>query len=1337
MKKITSFLTLVMFCCISAVAQYSPGDVIGTEKPVKTKIKIGTAQAEMVPNKWYFLHSPLEIGSSATEFVMPGDPIPYAGGLMYEDDWGSLVTSTVSEIDALSSEEGVLSDTWFSYMVRFVPVSGSEGVYNVELGNGKWVYKNPFQGTTTKVSSAGQFNFYLVKNADGQPNTAGRFAWSQNYMSQYIITYGAGDYWGLYCDGNGEVTAENAGNSDLSLGDEGIRGDMLWQLYDIVVAGNADPYAEVFNILVEKFVEIDCLEDLMFADNLANGVNVGTAPGNYRPEYVNAFLAYHNEVELLLDASEQSMDLVKEKFPTAESLEAYTKLYIESYEALIANKVPLALPNIAPGYYTINSMHTWYNTVKDTVYYTQEEADAYNAEQNFVDGEEGFVKEGDIKKVSDVYVPAPIRSLCSLEQNGDSYLGWAQLDSVAEFLWKVEAVEGKPTQYRLINMYQGKVFNGITTYSNAKLVEPTDTNTTVFDFKATTVAPVTEKEVTAVNIRARKHKESGYNYIMISNTNEQRGLVMGWEGSSNAAQWYLEPVDAATADLWLNGPEAQLKKMIEFGDSIKNAFPAQLAIAKDLVKPANVASTTTFSSPYHCPMEGSIAGLFDGNASSFWHANWQNGNGWGYNTTTGTNYFVVNDVTEAINGNLYVEVTRRNAQNDHLTELTVYGTNDAYDAAADKANVLAAGDELYQWTELGVLQLPYGSSTETIKSNAIEFEGKYKYYKFVATATTTDRGYFHMAEFKLYPAKETKLYPTTQYDVRKVEADALQAAVDTWTAAAFNYKNLELLNDENFTATYSALVAAAEAWSAVFVDPAALRNAIANAPSSEYFVVGNNPGQWKEGSATPAAIVAEAEAYNAAGAYTQAQSQAWIDAISEAVANVYDIANPIETDKWYRIKFPTEEMFDTYGWSKAYAQATTGTIASPYSSPALFGKKLALGTCFVTSTTHVNKWGDSYIVNEYVVEPVDDIFEGDGIYFLSGDEEFEDGEDLFRFIKATDSTFMIQNKATGLFIRSGYPTSFSAVPSLFQQFAIGAGANVLYARNVLGNADSGYGYLYALGTDNSLTTWISTSLGSNAMFMIEEAMDVTEEPETSYTAKLWPGKVNTYTMPVDINVVEGATAYDATLVVGETDTTVVLKSFEAGETIAHGTPFVLIADIDGDYITPSAMLEALKEEKKAELNVTSLNDSIVNELKQIVEWSYIYVTLEHGTELDAEVHNAGGLTGVIEGFTAKAGKAVVAKENGFAHTEADTYVDSYTAYIASDFDASSSDVKGSIQISFGEGESTGINEVLNKVSKNGYIYNAAGQVVAKGNINAINNLPAGVYVVNGVKVTKK
>jgi hypothetical protein len=789
--------------------------------------------------------------------------------------------------------------------------------------------------------------------------------------------------------------------------------------------------------------------------------------------------------------------------------------------------------------------------------------------------------------------------------------------------------------------------------------------------------------------------------------------------------------------MWINGPAAQLKKMIEQGDSICNAFPAQLAIAKDLIAPANVASASTFSSPYHCPAEGSIAGLFDDKASTFWHSNWTGeGYGYAYSTTTGTNYFVVNDADSALNGNLFVQVTRRNAQNDHVTELTVYGTNDAYNASADKNNVIANGEELYQWTELGVLSLPFGSATETIKSNAIEFEGQYKYYKFVATATTTNRGYFHMAEFKLFPATETKLYPTTQYDVRKAEADALQAAIDTWTSAAFNFENVELLNSEAFTSAYSNLLSAAEAWNAVFVDPTALRNAIANAPGNELFVSGNNPGQWKEGVATPAVVVAQAEAYNASGAYTPEQSQSWIDAINNAVDNVYNLANPVETGKWYRIKFPTEQMFDTYGWAKYYAQATTGSMTNPYTSPELFGKKLATGTSVAIANKLTNKWGDSYVVTEYLVEPVDETIEGDGLFFFSSDKEFENGEDLFRFIQVTDSTFMLQNKANGLFVRADYPSFFSAAPSLFQQRAIGAGANVLYGRNVLGNTDS-YGYLYALGTDNSLITWSSNTLGTNSMFMIEEVEDVTEEPATAYTVKMWPGYIHTYTMPVDVKVVEGAIAYDATLQLNENDTTVVLKSLPADETIAHGTPFVLIANSDNDYATPAAMLDALKEEKKAELGVTTLTDSIVQALEEEVQLAYMYVSMEHGTSVSAEVHEQQGLTGVMEGFTAKAGKAVVAKENGFAHTKQDTYIAGYSAYIATDFDATGTDVQGTINIQIGDEGETGINEVLNKVAKYGNFYNATGQLEGKGNINTINNLPAGIYVVNGVKVTKK
>jgi hypothetical protein len=180
---------------------------------------------------------------------------------------------------------------------------------------------------------------------------------------------------------------------------------------------------------------------------------------------------------------------------------------------------------------------------------------------------------------------------------------------------------------------------------------------------------------------------------------------------------------------------------------------------------------------------------------------------------------------------------------------------------------------------------------------------------------------------------------------------------------------------------------------------------------------------------------------------------------------------------------------------------------------------------------------------------------------------------------------------------------------------------------------------------------------------------------------------------------------------------------------------VLIADNDGDYITANEMLEALKAEKMEELGVTSLTDSIVDLLKYEVELAHMYVKMEHGTAIDSEIHSMQGLTGVMEGFTAKAGKAVIAKENAFAIIASDTNIDAYTAYFATDFDATEAEKHGTISIKISD--NTGINNVLNKVAKNGNIYNAAGQLISKGNINTINNLPAGIYIVNGVKVTKK
>ena len=399
-----------------------------------------------------------------------------------------------------------------------------------------------------------------------------------------------------------------------------------------------------------------------------------------------------------------------------------------------------------------------------------------------------------------------------------------------------------------------------------------------------------------------------------------------------------------------------------------------------------------------------------------------------------------------------------------------------------------------------------------------------------------------MGEFQLYPATISKRYETVQYDVRKAEADAAAAAVDAWVAAAYPNDSVELYTDEAFNANYNALLAAYNAWDAVYVNPGALRTSLYNAPANELFVVGNNPGQWAEGVATPASVVAAAEAYDATGKYTDAESEAHIKAIEDILAVVYDQANPVEEGKWYRIKFPTEEMYETYGWDKTGAQATISHDIT--ASPEVFGKVLAAGASVKSYVAYQNEDGTEGEVLTYAVEEAEEMFEGQDLMFF--EDELGNDAELFRFIAVSDSTFMIQNKATGLYIRATYPARLSAIPSVYEHIAIGAGANLLRAYNVVGGEDNGYNYLHVERSTNRLTTWDSQNLGSNSMLLIEEVEEVTDVPANNYVQKLWPGKLNAYAMPVDVTVGKGATAYGAQLNVTEEDTTVVLAGLMAG-----------------------------------------------------------------------------------------------------------------------------------------------------------------------------------------------
>lgn len=1344
MKKITSFLMMMVLCCIGAYAQ-------GATEYADKIIKIGTQQTEMVPGQWYFLHTPRNPNASVTaeDYAIDGI-IQSKGGLVYDNETAVHLTAT-SVIDELCAEEGVSSNAYLKMMVRFVEVEGETGAYNIQFGNGKWFAASPASATCSNnqyiAGEAGKYNFYLPA-IDGTPNSVGRFAWNKYNMADRIDNNGAGN--GVVFWASGEVTQESEGWTT----EGAIAGNKIWEIFSIEILGEADKYQEAFDALIEDYTTITGYQEGAFIDNLQAGQNVGTEPGNYRPEDVNAFLEVHNKIDDLMYTMEtDGIEAIQALYPTVEDVEKLNEDYVGAYNHMIENKVPRAMAGIQPGYYTFNSCLFWYTTKNDTTFYTAEEAENANAESGLVEDDPGYITAGDVKEVTSTQVAAPIKSLYSKHDDGTNadWLAWGNQQPKAEFLWKVETVEGKPTEYRMINVANGKTHISIGQSNNSKLAL-NDTATVCFDWRsneeAVKYADAEGNEVNdtvvSFNIRSSQQAEGGYNYLHCGGHSGGAGTgawIVGWS-DGGATRWYMTPIDEATVENWINGPEAQLRKKIEKGDSIAAAFPAQLEIAKDIETTiyetdSVVVTADQFYSQYTTEDAQTIPDgqtvydfMLDGKQSTYWHSKWENG------AVNAKVHYLQIHATETMDGLYAVKLQRRPVSGDHITELIAVG----FEEEPTDETVFADGKEL------GTLKLPLTSNSETVITNTFDATGM-NYVRFYSNSTAAaasgggaGRGYWHASAFNVFKASAAPRYETTQYDVRKAEADALAAAVAVWNEKGFAADSLELIEDPTFAAAYEALVAAYEAWNKVYVDPTELRNVIASAPDKNLFVYGKNPGQWPEtrsASNTPEeylAVLAEANAYNAAGAYTPAESEAKVNALHGAIDGVFASANKVETGKWYRFSFPTEEMFDNYGWNKDGIKAAVNAHEIE-TAPALFGKTIAVGKGLTTYATYENaETGNVDTVAVRSVEATEEWFEGDNLCFFE-DADFSEGEDLFQFIQATDSSYMIQNKATGLFIRAGHPMTLSAVPSYFKaNQAIGAGGNLIAYTDVLGKTDGAHVYMHAELASNYLTKWETNTVGSKSMIMIEEVEAVAEAPATEYTAKMWPGKVYTYTYPVDVTVTEGATAYGAELVVAEEDTTIVLKAIEA-EVISAGTPFILIADLEGEYITTADRLKQIASEILADKGQYGLNEK--QDANTKLNDEHVLVSMNHGMEVDTVVTELLSLRGTLKSATVEAGKGIVASENGFKHTLVNTNVGAYGAWIASDFDPESADVLSGLVINIEGSIDTGISEVLDKVAKSGNIYNAAGQLVGKGNINTVNSLPAGVYIVNGVKVTKK
>ncbi len=683
-----------------------------------------------------------------------------------------------------------------------------------------------------------------------------------------------------------------------------------------------------------------------------------------------------------------------------------------------------------------------------------------------------------------------------------------------------------------------------------------------------------------------------------------------------------------------------------------------------------ITDASQFYSPYTETSEGSYDALLDGEQSlnSFWHSSWSDGS-----VDPGIHYLQVDLIDPTDLEYVAYTFARRAADNDHVTEMTVYGASENND------NLAKADCEL-----LATVSMPFSSNTEVITSSLIPVKG-YQYLRFYAEATSgsdssaDNRGYWHCSEFQLYKAVDNTS-ETTQAKVMGEIFTNLEAAIAT----------AEAEGDEISVETYTTLKEAYDAFIEKFVDPDTLRTAISEAEGITTGIsVGTNPGQWSDASVASSlsSLIATATAYDAAGDYSKEQSAQYVSEIEAAQATVLDAAIQVEEGKWYNFRFASEELYDNNGWDK------TGASDSDELLPSLFGKLVAVAESDAYTDTDGNE------VYEIVAGDIEEVAAGHGLYLIDEmnlDDGSEDASAQFRFISVGDTAYIIQNRATGLFLEAAGTSgsvALSIQPTLWTNSAMGYGKNITRGVSILGEDHS---TLHSQLDGSNLVTWENTDVSSNTGFLIEEVEAVASDYDgTEFNFALVPGNYVAMCYPVSVTGVD-CTLYG--VVVEGTD--IILQVLE-NNTAAAAQPFIVIAAIN--------------------------EDSIYN--ASAAETNYAF---QHGYELNVTAGTSGKMIGTFEGTTAAAG-SVITSNNGLAIASSETDIDANSAYI----NAQIEDVESALNVTVTEDIYNAIKTAVVNATKTGDIYSIDGTKVGTGNLSTVKSLKKGLYIVNGTKVLVK
>lgn len=1133
-------------------------------------------------------------------------------------------------------EAGAYTSTMGAALVRFFK-DEETGTYKIMFGTGRYISElenetNDSQNLTADIEDYAANLFVYVTETDGVVNE-GCFA--LNFVNS------AGEY-GLMVDTNG-MSGNSTGVVTWHLGkNTQATGNNIWSLYEVEVEDADDldvAYAELGAILNEYGEKQGTFTGKTSTDN---------TPGTYSEELVAAFTAAMNDAF--------GMQIDYESY-TAEELRAAGQAVIEAYNAAIATYADTKWNALEPGYYFIASHKMFTQTI------TPETPEVGEGEEQ--------------PEPAEPYTIVMNKYMYSDSQPDGIQAKWgtiAEDETKAIYLWKVE----KKDDYK----YLVKNVGTDAGFCQALPAMSVESDSLIqFDYAQKKAAAEGSEESDTIFFNLRHVAEAGNTGNSFHANNHASGAgtggtVIKWNGGAEASQWAMIPVSEADAQAMIDA-YAATKGDVELQNKVRKMIAdakPKMEIALDHV--GLITSVDQLSSPYtetpgNEPGSG-LEMLLDGDKNgTYWHSMWA---GSLNNVETGHYLQVMlnsTDVEEAV-----LEIGRRSSAGyDHPTEFEVYGTDDP-DAEKTSCDILAT------------VAVPFGTNTEVVKTESFPIGG-YQYLRFYATnAHPNFRTYWHAGYFQLFDAAGAE-NPTSQAVGMGEIFTNLQTAIEAAEA-----------DGDTITVDHcNALIAAYEAFSARYVNPDTLRTAIsANKNVPAIVAVGTQPGMWPNETTAQALTKAieDATAYDKAGVYYPAQSAGHVKAIADAKEAFLGAANKVNTGKWYNFRFATEEMYDQNNWSKTGADAHLYSVedgdefVDEIHWPSLFGKLVSVGK-EITTTTDSN-------FNYLPVTEDDTVAMGNRLFFVEGVEIDESNADQakFRFINSGDTAYIIQNKATGLYLRAGGSgaVTLSIQPSIWKNTPMGYGKLMSKGNDILGNNNN---YLHAQRDINMLVTWNATDASSNTGFLIEEVEDVDANyAKNDFQMVLMPNAIYGMCYPMDITPAEDQKVYGVEKIEGEAITLQVYKDNK----VPAGMPFI--------YITGTEEYDA---EAQDELH------------------SFTY-----GGELNVVADTTKVLRGSYAAVSAPRGSIIATGEGSFKAVRSNTNIGTNGAWINAQIE---NPREANVTYTIAAGEYDSIKSAVADAIKGGKIYTIDGTYVGKGNIDSVKGLKKGLYIVNGVKVLVK